>query len=202
MRAHQFRNRRFNNLKRHIDLRRDDIFIFHLSFGQGGLFDGRPHHWLCAAIELAAFGEFQQLRNNGRLGMKIHRQIGIVPIGIDAQPLQLFALRIDPILRIGPAFGAKFNSGHFVFVQLLLAILLFNLPLNRQAVAIPTGHIRRVFAKQSLRADDHVLENMVQRMADMHVAVRIRRAIMQDELLAPTAAVAQLRIEICRLPAR
>ena len=84
MRAHQFRNRRFNNLKRHIDLRRDDVLIFDFSFGQGGLFNGRPHHWLCAAIQLAAFGKFQQLGNNRRLGLKIHGQIRIVPIGIDA----------------------------------------------------------------------------------------------------------------------
>ena len=139
---------------------------------------------------MAAFGEFQQLGNNRRLGLKIHGQIGIVPIGIDAQPLQLFALRINPILGISTAFGAKFNSGHFVLVQLLLAILLFNLPLNRQAVAIPAGHIRRVFAKQSLRPHNHVLQDMVQGMADMHVAIGVRRAIMQDEFLAPTAAVA------------
>eukprot|EP01035_Chromulina_nebulosa_P031134 gene31134-41481_t len=71
-----------------------------------------------------------------------------------------------------------------------------------RAMAIPTGHIRRVFAQQCLRADDHVLQNMVQRMADMHVAIRVWRAIMQNELLTPATAIAQLRIKILRLPTR
>jgi hypothetical protein len=34
---------------------------------------------------------------------------------------------------------------------------------------------------------------MVQRMANMHVAIGVWRAIMQDELFAPTGAIAQLR---------
>ena len=113
----------------------------------------------------------------------------------------MFALRIDPILRISAAFGAELLLRHFVLVELFLAILLLNFPLDGQAVAIPTGHIRRVFAKQSLRADDHVFEDMVERMANMHVAIGVWRAIMQDELFAPTAAIAQFRVEILLLPA-
>ena len=106
------------------------------------------------------------------------------------------------MLRISPAFGAEFNSRDFVLVQLFLAILLLDLPFNGQAMAIPTGDIRRVFAQQRLRADNHIFQNMVQRVADMHVTIGIRRTIMQDELLAPTAAIAQFGIEIGRLPAR
>ncbi len=49
-------------------------------------------------------------------------------------------------------------------------------------------------------ADDRIFQDMVQRMADMHVAIRIRRAIMQDELFAPAAAVAQLFIQALFLP--
>ena len=200
--ANQLRNRALNDLKRHIDLGRCDVLIFNLSLGQRRLFNRRPHDWLRAAIKLAALGELQQLGNNRRLGLKIHRQIGIIPIGIDAQPLQLLALRIDPILRISAAFGAELDSGNFVLVQLFLAILLLNLPFNGQAMAIPTGDIRGVLAKQSLCADNHVFQDMVQRMADMHVTIGIRRAIMQDELLPPTTAIAQVRIEILLLPAR
>ena len=59
MRAAQLRNRAFNNLKRHINLRRDNILILNLGFGQGGFFNRRPHHGLGPAIELAAFGELQ-----------------------------------------------------------------------------------------------------------------------------------------------
>ena len=106
------------------------------------------------------------------------------------------------MLRIGAAFGAELDGGNFVLVELFLAILLFDLPLDGQAVAIPTGHIRRIFAQQCLCADDHVLQDMVQRVADMHVAIGVRRAVMQNELLTPTTAIAQLRIKILRLPTR
>ena len=106
------------------------------------------------------------------------------------------------MLRISAAFGAEFLRRNLVLVQLFLAILLLNLPLDGQAVTIPTGHIRRVLAQQCLRADNHVFQDMVEGMADMHVTIGIRRAVMQDELLPPTAAVAQVRVEILLLPAR
>ena len=58
MRADQFCNRRFNNLERYIDLRRDDVLIFNLGLGERSLLNWRPHHGFCTAIELAAFCEF------------------------------------------------------------------------------------------------------------------------------------------------
>ncbi len=69
-------------------------------------------------------------------------------------------------------------------------------------MAIPAGHIGRVFAHQVLRAADHVFEDMVQRMADMHVAIGIGRAIVEDELLTPNPRLAQLGVEVNIRPAR
>jgi hypothetical protein len=119
-----------------------------------------------------------------------------------AQPLHLFALHIHPMLRISAAFGAEFLDRDFILVELFLAILLLNLPLDGQAMAIPAGHIGRVFAEQALRAADHVFQDMVQRMADMHIAIGIRRAIMQDELLPPRAGFAQAVIQAVGFPLR
>ena len=45
--------------------------------------------------------------------------------------------------------------------------------------------IGRGFAQHALAADHNVLQDLVQRMADMDVAVGIRRPVMQDELLPP-----------------
>jgi hypothetical protein len=69
-------------------------------------------------------------------------------------------------------------------------------------VTIPTGDIGRVFAEQALRADDHVFEDMVERMADVHIAVSIGRAIMEDELLTPAPLIAQPLIQPNLLPTR
>ena len=202
MRADQLGNRAFDDLERDIDLRRDDVLIFDLGLGERRLFDRRPHHRLGAAIEHVVGGEFEQLAHDGRFGLIIHREVGMVPVAADAEAFQLFALGVDPMLRIGAAFGAEFLDRNLVLVELFLAILLLDLPLDRQAVAVPAGHIRRVHALQRLGADDHVLEDMVERMADVHVAIGVGRAVVEDELLAPGARGANLAFEIGLQPFR
>jgi hypothetical protein len=200
--ADQFRNRRIRDLERHIHLRRNDVLVFDLGLGQRGLLDRTPHHRLGAAIELAAFGKAQQLAHDGGLGLEVHREIRIVPIAVDAEALELFALGIDPLLRIGAAFGAEFPGRDLVLVELLLAVLLLDLPLDRQAVAVPPGHVWRVLAHQALGADHHVLEDVVERVADVDIAVGIGRAVVEDELLGASAGLAQLLVEAFVLPAR
>ena len=113
----------------------------------------------------------------------------------------MFALAIHPLAGIGAAFGAEFLNGNLVLIALFLTIFFLNLPLNGQAVAIPTGDIGGIFAQQALRAHDHVFEDMVERMANMHVAIRIGRAIMQDELFPALPRVAQAAIQVHALPA-
>src|SRR3546814_1730989 len=99
----------------------------------------------------------------------------MVPVAADAEALELLALGVDPMLGIGAAFGAEFLDRNLVLVELFLAILLLDLPLDWQAVAVPAGDVRRVLALQRLGAADHVLQDMVERMADVHVAIRVRR---------------------------
>ena len=126
----------------------------------------------------------------------------MVPVAADAEAFQLLALGVDPMLRIGAAFGAEFLDRNLVLVELFLAILLLDLPLDGEAVAIPAGHIRRVLALQRLGTDDHVLQDMVERMADMHVAIRVRRSVVEDELVAALAALANLPFQIALEPFR
>src|SRR5690606_25611454 len=52
-----------------------------------------------------------------------------------------------------------------------------------------------------LGADDDVLKRLVQRMADMDVAVRIGRPVMKDEGLAALRLEAEAAIEVHLLPA-
>src|SRR3546814_18760410 len=88
--------------------------------------------------------------------------IRVVPIAADAEALQLLALGIHPLLGIGPAFGTKFLDRNLVLVQLFLAILFLDLPLDRQAVAVPAGDVGRVLALQRLGEDDHVFQDRVE----------------------------------------
>ena len=48
-------------------------------------------------------------------------------------------------------------------------------------MAVPPRHERRVEARHGLRLDDEVLQDLVQRRAQVDVAVGIRRPVVQHE---------------------
>lgn len=68
-------------------------------------------------------------------------------------------------------------------------------------MAIPARDIRCIEAGQIFRLDDDVLEDLVDRMAEVDLAVRIRRAVMQHEQRPPRGIGTQLRVEALALPA-
>ena len=68
-------------------------------------------------------------------------------------------------------------------------------------MTIPARHVRRAVALHRFEAIDDVLERLVQRGADMHIAVGERRAIVEDECLLTLGAVFLDRgVEIQFLP--
>ena len=80
------------------------------------------------------------------------------------------------------------------------ADFLFNLVLNRQTVAIPTGHVGRIKAHETAGLNNHILQDFVNRMTNMNAAVGVWRTIMQDELFAPFALLAQVGVYVQILP--
>ena len=88
------------------------------------------------------------------------------------------------MLGEGAAFFAEFDDGDFVFVFALGAVLLLDLPFDRQTVAIPAGDVIGVKAQHLLAARDQILQHLVERVADMDVAVGVGRAIMQHKARA------------------
>ncbi len=103
-----------------------------------------------------------------------------------------------PFDLLGGVGTAQFAS--LVRAQ-VLAVGHFDFVLDRQAMAVPTRHIRRIEAGQGLGADDHVLENFVQRMTDVNRAVGIRRTVVKDELRTILANLAQLPVQANAVPA-
>ena len=114
----------------------------------------------------------------------------------------MLALAVHPVLRVGAAFGAEGLGVDLVLVLALLAVFFLDLPFDRKPVAVPARNVRRVTPKQRLRADDHVFQHVVERVADVHVAVRVGRAIVKDELFAAFPLGAEALVEIQPLPAR
>ena len=76
----------------------------------------------------------------------------------------------------------------------------FNGVFNRQAVAVPAGDVLRVKASQLLGLDDHVLEHFVQRVADVQLAVGVRRAVVQHKQGSTLPGIAQFFVEALLVP--
>ena len=146
-------------------------------------------------IQRAIHQEFLEFLGDHALGVEVHRQVWLGPVALHAQALEFFALDVDPTCGELSAFLAELNHVHVIFVAALGAILFFDLPFDRQTVAIPTGDIAGILTHHLLGPDNHVFQDLVQRVTDMQMAVRIGWAIMQGELLAGRFG-AQLAVNI------
>ena len=137
--------------------------------------------------------------------MEIHRQVGLGPIAGDAQALELLALDIDPAGGELAALAAELHHRNLVLVAAAGAVLLLDLPLDRQAVTVPAGDVAGVSPHHLARAHHHVLEDLVERVADVEVAVGVGRPVVEGEGLAapriPGGPLAQAVVDPDPLPA-
>ena len=99
------------------------------------------------------------------------------------------------------ALAPEIVDGNGILVPAPGAILLLDLPLDGQAVAVPAGDVVGVLAQHLLGPVDEILQNLVEAGADMDVAVGVGRPVVQDEFLPAFAELAQLAVEILVFPA-
>ena len=85
--------------KLHVDRGVVPVLVFDLGFGQRGLRAGAPEHRLLALINEALFDEDGEGADDLRLVGGIERQIRVLPIAQDAEPLELLALDVDELAR-------------------------------------------------------------------------------------------------------
>ena len=167
------------------------VVILDLGLGQRGLLDHAPQHRLGALVEPAVHQELAELvGDHGFRGIG-HGRVVMVPVALDAQPLELLALHADPVVGEGAAFAAELADGDRILVHLLGAILLLDLPFDRQAVAVPARDVVAVLAQHLLGAGHQVLQDLVERVADMEIPVGIRGPVMEHELRPALALGAQ-----------
>ena len=113
----------------------------------------------------------------------VHGEVRIVPVALDAEAAELLALHVDPVFGELPALAPELDDGDGVLVLAGGAVLLLDLPFDRQAVAVPAWDVVGVLAQHLLRAIDHVLQDLVEGGADMDVTVGIGRAVMPSSRL-------------------
>ncbi len=175
------------------------VVVLDLGLGQRRLLHHAPHHRLGAAIERAVHGELHQLRGDRGLGLVVHGRVVVLPVALDAEALELLALHADPVLGEGAALLAELARGLGIVESRLLialgAVLLLDLPLDRQAVTVPARHVVGVEAQHLLGPGHHVLQDLVQRRADVDVGVGVGRPVVQDELGPAFRRLAQAVVE-------
>jgi len=165
-----------NNPEPDKDRRRGMIGVFDLCLCQGGDTGRAPVHRFSSPVKAAVMGKFGQLGCGLTFVLIVHRQVGVVPVAEHAEPLELLLLDGDEFLRIVAALTAHFQLGHGVLFR---AEVLFHLQFNRQSVAVPPRYIRGMETFHPFALEDQILENLVEGVTDMDMAVGIGRAVVQ-----------------------
>src|SRR5690606_22027619 len=110
------------------------------------------------------------------------------------QALEVLALAVYLFIGIGARLGLHLGDGQ------VLAVLLFDLDLDGHAMAVPSGYVDRVEARHVAALDDDVLQDLVDGVADVDVAVRVWRPVMENELGTPLAGFANGGIDFAFFP--
>ena len=160
-----------------VDRRRDVRLVLDLGLGQRGAVLRAPVHRLLALVDHVLGDELAQRPDDRRLVGEGHRQVRVVPQADDAEPLEVAALDLDVLLGVGAAGAAEVGGRHRALLRAQLAV---DLELDRQAVAVPPGQVGGVEAEHVVRLDDEVLEDLVERGADVDLAVGVGRAVVQQ----------------------
>ncbi len=178
------------------DVDRGRLFVLILDFGLGQRRAAieTPIDRLESLEDEAGFEHAAERADLVGLGLVVHRQIGPVPVAEHAEANEIPLLPLDLFGRIGTAKIARLVG------RQTLAMRLLDLVLNRQAVAVPARHIGRIETRQRLRADDDVLENLVDCVPDVDIAVGIGRTVVQDEARAARRCSADLFVQLALLP--
>ena len=152
-------------------------------------------------IKRAVHQEFLEFLSDHALGMEIHRKVRISPIAGDAKTLEFLTLDIHPAFGKLAAFLTEVHDIYVVLIAAFGAVLFFDLPFDRQTMTIPAGNITGVAAHHLLAAHNHIFQDLVQRMANVQMAIRIWRAIVQREWLAALGLFAQAVVDTYLRPA-
>src|SRR5439155_19530709 len=151
-----------------------------LGLGKRGDVDRAPVHRPLAPIERPTPREPRKLADDVRLVAEVHRLVWMVPAGKDAEALEILALQVDLLFGVFAARAAEFSEAQ---LPLLGAELLVDLPFDGETMAVPPWDEVCETAGHQVVLHHQVLEDLVEEMALVDGAIRVRRPVVEDELL-------------------
>ncbi len=183
----------------HVNRRARMHFVLNFGLGQGGTVVNAPIDRLESAIDKPLLKKAVKRLESSRFIVARHGHVGLIPPAEASDSLKLCSLQVNILLRIGATCIQYCRNGH---LQLFTAELLVNLDLDRQAVAVVTGNVRRIKPCHGFGLDDKVLQPLVQGMAEVNRPVRIRRAVVKNVGGSALAGLPQFVVESQRGPLR
>ncbi|MNZ73879.1 hypothetical protein D3C78_923070 [compost metagenome] len=170
------------------------VLVLDLGLGQRRAAVEAPVDRLEALEHEAALDHLGQGADLAGLVGEVHGLVRVAPVAEHAEADEVGLLALDLLGGIAAAQLAGLVR------RQVLAVGDLDLVLDRQAVAVPARHVGGVVAGEGLGADDDVLENLVDRVADVDVAVGVGRAVVEDELRPLGAELAQLAVQVDAVP--
>ena len=150
------------------------IFVFDFGFGERRAAMDAPVHRLLALVDKLLLDELTERAYDVRLVPERHRQVRVVPLAKHAEALELLGHDADEFFGVRAARAADICARHLALLRSELAI---DFQFDRQSMTVVTRHVRRIEAGHRLRLDDEVLEDLVERRAEMDLSVCVRRAV-------------------------
>ena len=175
------------------------LLVFNLGLGKRGAAMDAPMHRLLALVDHPLLDEAAERSHDRRLVCRFQREVRVRPQAEPAQPLELRAHHLDVLERVSGAGTSKIGHAHRALLGAELAV---DPQLDRQAVAVPARDVRRVETGHAAAFDDEILQDLVERVPDMNVAVGVGRSVVEDEFWRAAPPFAQLTVEVDGVPAR
>ena len=156
-------------------------------------------HRLEASIDVAFEGHGAEHLDLGGFVVLLKRQVGMLPVSPDPPALEASHLAIHLFAGIGRCFFAQLHRCQRL--ALLLIHALEHLQFDRQAVAVPSGHVAHPPSLHHPVLVDDVFEDLVEGMAHVQGAVGIGRTVVEGEGVS-TVLLAQALIDALVFPER
>ncbi len=175
------------------------ILILDLGLGERGAIVHAPVHRLETFIYVAAIQKIDERARDHRFVLRAHGEIRVLPLAENAEADEIGALQVDVLFGVLAALGADLRGGHLRFAR---AQFVVDLDLDGKPMTIPAGDVGRIVALHRFELDDEILEDFVERVAQMDVAVGVGRPVMQHVHGAAGASGANLRVKVLGVPAK
>lgn len=118
----------------------------------------------------------------------------VFPVAYDSPGAEARHLLFDGLVRELP--GGLADLDGVDAVAALPARRLERLQLDGQPMAVPAGNVADPSSLRELRPADDVLDDLVERVPDMQIAVRVRRPVVQHERLSARSLPPLPRIQL------